>query len=174
MGLHLGPQAIDQRRQALDIEREVAEEPTPAPGFLDREAARLAAPGREVDRPGALDRERPAVLAGLEGVQQASGGTRPRLERAPVRTEEDTGTSLGAQPPAYRRAPEVAAVAGPPGLVGERLLGGERLVLDEAVVTPAGREPDPLHVSGGQGRQPFTRPRLTAGATECLGATRAR
>src|SRR5512143_1861198 len=174
VGLHLGPQAIDQRRQALDIDREVAEEPSPAPGLLGREAARLTAPGGELHRAGALDREGPGVPGGLEGVHQAGGGPRLRREGAPARPEEHARPALGAQPPADGAGPEVAAVTRPPRLVGQRLLRGERLVLDEALAPPPGGRLDPLHVAGSQGGQPLSRPGLTAGASERLGAARAR
>src|SRR5262249_24522431 len=123
VGLHLFPQAFDQRRQALDIEREAAEEPAPAPRLLCSETPRFVAPGCEVDGARAFDRERPAVFCRLEGIEQASRGARLGRERATLRSEEDTRSSLRAETPADRRGLEVATVSRPPGLVGECLLG---------------------------------------------------
>src|SRR4029453_11729008 len=141
VGLHLGPQAIDQRSQALPVDREAPEECPPAPGLLGGEAARLAPPGRELDGAGALHRQGPAMLAGLEGVQQAGGGPRRRPERATLIAEEDTGSALGPESPAYGGGPEIAAVARPAHPVSEFLLRLERLVLDEALPPPAGGGP---------------------------------
>src|SRR5262249_14584639 len=166
VGLHLRPQAIDQRRQALDIHSEAAEEPAPAPGLLGGETARLAAPGGELHRPGALDGQRPAVLGRLERIEETGGGADRRGPRASPRTNGHAAPPLRSQTPAHARPPEIAPVAGPPRLVGQRLLGRERLVLHEALTAETGGGLDPLHVGPGERGQPLARPGLAAGASE--------
>ena len=80
MGLHLGPQAIDQRSQALDIEREAAEEPSLAPGLLGREAARLIV---QRCRGEAVDRRVHDV--GFRIVERGSNSSEPRLPTTTTR-----------------------------------------------------------------------------------------
>src|SRR5262249_35930539 len=104
--------------------------------------------------------------AGSNGYRRQAEGPVSRPRGHPLRSEEAAGAAPARQPPPRRGAAEVAAVARPCGLVRQRPLGREWLVLDEALAPPAGGDPDPLHVGGGDGREPLSGAGLTARAPQ--------
>ena len=158
-----------------DIDREAAEERSP----LLRASSAARQRGSPLRAASSTEPERSTASvqpcsAGSNGYSRQAVGRVSVESEHPLGPEEDARPTLGTQTPANGGAPEVAAVAGPPRLVGTGLLGRERLVLDEALAPPSGRRPDPFDVRSGQGRQALARPGLTAGPSQRLGAARAR
>src|SRR5215813_12897928 len=174
VGPHFRVETLPERSQGLDIDSECAEESAASTGLLHRQTSRLPTGACLGHRAGALHRQRPASLGGLEGIEEAGGGARLGAQRAALGSEQYAGPALRPESPAHWSAIEVAPPSRAPLLVGADLLRPEGLLLHEPLAAQPGGAANPLHVAGGERGQPLTWPGLTARPPQGCRATPAR